>query len=187
MTAKNKIKTTLLRLLETYPADELTVKMICNEAQVSKQSLYNNYYGILAAVEDVIEDLINDAARDCRNTEKWFAGIHSVLQMFAERRNIINHLYNSKYKQDMLNAVSRCISPIIEAGILDQAHTYGVDIDDNDKAVISGLYTDVFIGLITRYLNNRMSQDPAYLVYIYRTILANSTAEAMAKIKQSVK
>ena len=185
MTAKTKIKKTLLRLLETYPADELTVKMVCLEAQVSKQSLYNNYYGILAAVEDVIEDLIYEAARDFRNTEDWFAGILSVLRMFGERRSVINHLYNSKYQKDMLNAITICISPIIEGGIVDLADTYGVDVSDTDKSIISGLYTDVFIGLITRYLNNRMSEDPVYLVYIYKTILANSTAEAMAKIKQS--
>ena len=186
MLAKDKIKTTLLRLLETHPADGLTVKMVCMEAQVSKQSLYNNYYGIVAT-EDVIEDLISEATRDFCSTENWFTGILSVLRLFSERRSVINHLYNSKYQKDMLKAITRYISPIIEAGILDRANTCGVDISDEDKSIMTGLYTDVLIGLITRYLNNKMSEDPAYLVYIYSTILADSTAEAMAKIKQSVK
>ena len=44
MTAKQKIKDTILDLLERYPADEITVKMISLESGYSKQPLYHNYY-----------------------------------------------------------------------------------------------------------------------------------------------
>ncbi len=50
---KEKIKKTLLRLLEDHSADQLTVKMVCSEAGISKQTLYNHYLNLMDALEDV--------------------------------------------------------------------------------------------------------------------------------------
>ena len=49
MNARGRIKRTIFELLKTTPADQLAVKTLVLEANISKQTLYNNFYGILDA------------------------------------------------------------------------------------------------------------------------------------------
>ena len=51
MTTKERIKTELLKLLDRYSADDLTLKLFCAESGISKQTLYNHYYCLMDAIE----------------------------------------------------------------------------------------------------------------------------------------
>lgn len=184
MASKEKIKTTLIELLEKYSADHLTVKMVCMEAKISKQTLYNNYYGILEAVEDVIGDFIEEAMKDFHRTSNWFDGIRSVLRMLSDRKAVVMHLYDSRYRQDVLAAISGSIRPVIENGIRECARDAKVEVDDHDQTIMADMYIDVFMGLISRYLDNRMTDDPDRLVYVYETMMTNRTIETLNSINE---
>ena len=62
MRARDKIKLTIIEFLKENPADQLTIKTLLMEANVSKQSLYNNFYGIQDAVCESVCDLFDEAA-----------------------------------------------------------------------------------------------------------------------------
>ena len=102
---KDRIKATILRLLEQMPADDLSVKMVVSEAKVSKQTLYNNYYGLLGAIEDMIQDLMTEAAEKSAGEDNWAEQIRAIMHMFAERKDVFIHLYFSKYRDDLMNLI----------------------------------------------------------------------------------
>ncbi len=182
MNARGRIKRTIFELLKTTPADQLAVKTLVLEANISKQTLYNNFYGILDAACEVVCDLFDEASEEYFDQENWMTGMKEALKMINEHRDIMMHLWNSKWRYDILQAIADHVYPIIVNGISECEENAGLSVSDENKKIISGLYLDIFMGLITRYMRERMEQDPEELLRIYDAILEKDTAYGLRRI-----
>ena len=152
------------------------------EANVSKQYLYNNFYGILCVVCEAVCDLFDEAAGEHFGQENWMTGMKESLRMLEENKDIMMHLWNSKWRYDILNALAEHVYPIIMNGINECEAKNNLTVSDEDKAIIAGLYQDIFMGLIKRYMHERMEQDPEELLKIYGAILEKDTAYGLRRI-----
>ena len=92
------------------------------------------------------------------------------------------HLWNSKWRYDIFRAVADHVYPIIVNGINECEAKAGLTVSDEDKTIIAGLYQDIFMGLITRYMRERMEQNPEELLKIYGSILEKDTAYGLRRI-----
>ena len=95
MTTKESIKNTLLRLLEDHSADQLTVKMVCSEAGISKQTLYNHYFSLMDALEDAFIGEIAKEMENCSTYDSWVQGFRVFLNFLYSRKKVILHIYFS--------------------------------------------------------------------------------------------
>lgn len=182
MRARDKIKRTIIKLLKENPADQLTIKTLLMEANVSKQSLYNNFYGIQDAVCESVCDLFDEAAEEYFGQEDWMTGMKEVLRMLNERRDIMMHLWNSKWRYEILNALSDHVYPIILNGLDECEERTGITVSREDKKVVAGLYQDIVMGLFMRYMRDRMEQDPEDLIGVYEAILEKDTSHGFSRI-----
>ena len=182
MRARDRIKLTLLELLKTTPADQLAVKTLVLEARISKQTLYNNFYGILDVVCEAVCDLFDEASAEYFGQENWMTGMKEALVMLDEHKDIMMRLWNSKWRYDILLALADHVYPIIMNGINECEASAGLFVSDEDKTIIAGLYQDIFVGLIMRYMRERMEQDPEELLKIYGAILEKDTAYGLRRI-----
>ena len=182
MRARDKIKRTIIKLLKENPADQLTIKTLLMEANVSKQSLYNNFYGIQDAVCESVCDLFDEAAEEYFGQEDWMTGMKEVLRMLNERRDIMMHLWNSKWRYEILNALSDHVYPIILNGLDECEERTGITVSHEDKKVVAGLYQDIVMGLFMRYMRDRMEQDPEDLIGVYEAILEKDTSHGFSRI-----
>ena len=182
MRARDKIKLTLLELLKTTPADQLAVKTLVIEANISKQTLYNNYYGILDAVCEVVCDMFDRASEKYFDQENWMNGMLEALKMLDANRDVMMHLWNSKWRYDILIAVADHVYPIIMKGINECEERNGLSVSEEDKETIAGLYQDIFMGMIKRFMREKMEQDPEELLNIYGAVLEKDTAYGLRRI-----
>ena len=182
MRARDKIKRTIIKLLKENPADQLTIKTLLMEANVSKQSLYNNFYGIQDAVCESVCDLFDEAAEEYFGQEDWMTGMKEVLRMLNERRDIMMHLWNSKWRYEILNALSDHVYPIILNGLDECEERTGITVSHEDKKVVAGLYQDIVMGLFMRYMRDRMEQGPEDLIGVYEAILEKDTSHGFSRI-----
>ena len=169
MRARDRIKLTLLELLKTTPADQLAVKTLVMETHISKQTLYNNFYGIQDAVCELVCDLFDGASEEYFGQENWMTGMKESLKMLDDHKDVMMHLWNSKWRYDILIALADHVHPIIITGI---------------NTMIAGLYQDIFMGLIKRYMRKGMEQDPEKLLTIYGAILEKDTSYGLRRISE---
>ena len=184
MRARDKIKLTIIEFLKENPADQLTIKTLLMEANVSKQSLYNNFYGIQDAVCESVCDLFDEAAEEYFGQENWMTGMKESLKMLDDHKDVMMHLWNSKWRYDILIALADHVHPIIINGINECEAQAGLTIPEEDKKMIAGLYQDIFMGLIKRYMRERMEQDPEKLLTIYGAILEKDTSYGLRRISE---
>lgn len=178
---RDKIKETLLRLLEKYPADDLSVKTVCSEACISKQTLYNNFYGILGAIEEIVGDLMEEATADYTDNHDWLDGLRAILEMIANRRNVFIHLYYSKYRDDMLKAIYMVLGPIVANGVQDCAARSDSELTEYSEKVVVGFYMDICMGVVGRFIHKKMTDNPVYVAEMYRMMLLDHDTKKVLK------
>lgn len=184
MSTKEKIKGTLVKLLEEFNADNLTVKMLLMEAQISKQTLYNNYYGIHEIVEEVITEYIGTAAARFRANYSWASAIQELLQELMLHKDVLVHLYFSKYRREMLLMIYRSLEPVVKEEVEDTAAIQGVVLSDRDIRFIVTFYMDILIGTAGRFIHRRMTDDPEYLAGRYGAMLTDNLPNSVVKIAE---
>ena len=207
--ARDKIKAAVYRLIESSPADQLAVKSVVLEADISKQTLYNNYYGLIDVINELVCGLIDEAAGGYDDPAKWMDCMLNILKMVDKHKSFMLHLYNSKYRMDTLLAIADHVYPIILAGIEHEASKEGFRIlteeaDDmrgtlpgigypvpvvrrGDLEILAALYLDILMGLIKRPLRENYPQNAEHRLKIYRAVLEQNLSNGLAKLKELYK
>lgn len=183
MQAKDRIKLTLEELLAKYPVDELSIKMLCAEADISKQTLYNNYYGILEVIRELFTDYVKSSVDGFQSNHYWMDGVQRILETLAARKAVVMHVYNSKYRYEMLRAMGNTVAPILEEGIKEVgARLDGVEFDPEAVELLKELYMDIFMGITSRYIADGMTRDPQQIARVYDLLMDKHTANALVMI-----
>lgn len=187
MRARERIKKTLIELLKDNSADMLAVKTLCIEANISKQTLYNNFYGIPDAIGEAICDIIDEKAGRYFGQNNWMTGMEKILILFEENKDVVMHLWNSKMKDEAFDAIAAQAYKIIAKGINEREKEAGIKILRQDETIMTGLYLDIFMGLIRRYMEQKMTQDPKQLIRVYGAILEKDTSYGLKRISEMYK
>jgi hypothetical protein len=187
MRARERIKKTFIELLKDNSADMLAVKTLCIEANISKQTLYNNFYGIPDAIGEAICDIIDEKAGRYFGQNKWMTGMEIILILFDENKDVVMHLWNSKLKDEAFDAISSHAYMIIARGIHECEVESGIRVPRQDEAIMAGLYLDIFMGLLRRYMEQKMTQDPKQLVRGYGAVLEKDTSFGLKRISEKYK
>jgi hypothetical protein len=184
MTTKEKIKNTILEILDKYNADDVTVKMFCLESGLSKQTLYNHYYNLMDAIDDSYKTDIEEGLKDCNTYLNWVEGFRRILMLLHDKKNAYLHIYNSSRKRELIGIIGFSGRDLVEKGIEDCAADMGITISEKDKKFMTRFYMNVFMGIIKDYLDGRMSEDPEYIAGMCDAMLGHHIRNTLDKIGQ---
>ena len=164
MQTKNLIKTTIFKLLEEYSADDLSVKMLCLESGISKQTLYNHYYSIMDVIEEAYKERCIEVVGEQDSYRNWAEVFRTMLMTLAENRNVTLHLYYSSHRDEFMDMINKCVSEFAGRAIEECSADIGVEVSEKDKQFMLDFYMYVVMGIVDSFLGSRMKDDPDYLV-----------------------
>lgn len=170
---KERIKKTLYDMLRTSSADDIKVVEFCDEAGISKQTLYNNYYGLVGVMEELVMDMMEKAAAEYEGTGNWRGQTRAIMQMLVENRDVFLHIYNSKFREDLLATVDKRVAPIVRSCVDKYIAEADVELDAFDRRIINAFYMDIYMGVARRFMRNRMADAPDYVISRYGALLKN--------------
>ena len=162
-TTKETIKKTLLRLLEEHSADQLSVKMVCIEAGISKQTLYNHYFSLMDALDEAFTGEIAKDMENCSTYDSWVEGFRVFLNFLYSRKKVILHIYYSSYRDELMSTMEKYGRKLVEKAISDCSRDFDVRVSDKDRGFMLDFYMNIFMGIIRDYLDERMEEDPEYI------------------------
>jgi len=170
---KERIKKTLYNMLVSACADDIKVVEFCKEAGISRQTLYNNFYGIVGIMEEIVLDMMEEAAADYAGTGNWRGQIRAIMQVLIDKKEFFLHIYNSKYREDLFSIITRRVEPLVRSCVEKYASEADVVLGDFDKRIIVAFYMDIYMGAARRFMRNRMVDAPDYLISRYGALLKN--------------
>lgn len=137
--------------------DKITVSDITDDCGLSRQTFYYHFDNIFGMIRWIYT---NNSDKDLRSTSgpvTWQEGVYSILKYSLQEKEMITGAYNSKYRGDLMRyymeASHRFIGQVIaerEAGAM----------EPGDKSFLVASYSYAFVGIISQWISNGMTEDP---------------------------
>ena len=106
--ARDKFLGALLKLMDTKPYSEISIKEICSFAGLSRRTFYNNF----TQKNDLLDHLAEDLVLGFHVTDDY-SGIHHIFSYWYELRNIVSLLIENNLWDDISRRISQIYTPLL--------------------------------------------------------------------------
>lgn len=109
---KKAFESSLAELSKEYPLNKVTVKLLCEKAQLSRNAFYFHYSDIndlVRDIEDTIVEEILDYLEDFRKLgfpDNMLATIEALIELFDEKRENVLMLFDKSYSVSFTRRLS---------------------------------------------------------------------------------
>lgn len=113
---KKAFEISLVELAKEMPVNKISVKQICEKAQLSRNAFYFHYSDINALITDIEDGIIDDIVsmfehiKNVGFPENVLTNIQDLTQYFYERRDTTLFLFTSSYANNFKNRMNCAFS-----------------------------------------------------------------------------
>lgn len=113
---KKAFETSLTELAKEYPFNKITVKMLCDHAELSRNAFYFHYKDINDLLRSIEDDVVNEIVSLLEMIEKVdfpenvYVSVESLINIFDERRATVLMLFDKNYSVSFTTKVSKIYS-----------------------------------------------------------------------------
>ena len=93
---KRAIMLSLLKLLKQKSVDKVTVKDICDECEINRNTFYYYYKDIYDLLEDVVSTESKKVIEEDGNSKTFYDECVRAFDVMMKYKNALLHIYNSR-------------------------------------------------------------------------------------------
>lgn len=175
---KKAIIEAFLRLLETRSIEKVTVKDIVEECGVNRKTFYYYFQDIYDLTEYVFRVSLEGYAEKSGGEENIEKLVKDFFDEVYGNRRIIMHVFNSSDRAVFEGYVYSVFNSLLLGSIKER--TAGKNITDEEIELISEMYSTIFVGALSRWLQSGMKHDVTEKISLSCTLI-KGTLELMIK------
>ena len=170
---KKAFENSLTELSKQYPFNKITVKMICDNSELSRNAFYFHYKDINDLLRSIEDDVIEEIVALLEQMDKIdfpenvYASVESLINIFDERRDTVLMLFDKNYSVSFTTKVSRVYS--------DFNFKYFCRYHTSDKKVKYDFFymflSSGFYGIIRHWLENPDLMTKSELIDLTYTLI----------------
>lgn len=113
---KKAFENSLTDLAKHHPFNKITVKMLCDHAQLSRNAFYFHYKDINDLLRSIEDDIVSEVVDLLEVIEKIgfpenvHASVEALINLFDERRNTVLMLFDKSYSVSFTSRISKVYS-----------------------------------------------------------------------------
>lgn len=113
---KNTFINSLAALSKEYPLNKITVKLLCEHSELSRNSFYFHYQDINDLIRDAENQIIKQVTSNFEVFEEMgfpdnvYSTIDSIVNIFDEKRDIVLMLLDKSYSDSFLSRLYKLFS-----------------------------------------------------------------------------
>ena len=153
---KKAFENALVELSKEYPSNKITVKMLCEKAELSRNAFYFHYADIVDLIKSMEDSLaaeaesLLDSLRDIGFPKNVYATVEGLINLFDENKDTCSMLFDKSFSESFTHRMSKLFC--------DFNYQYFVDYHGESKKVrFEFFYTFIssgFYGLLSHWLDN---------------------------------
>lgn len=170
---KKAFENSLTELSKQFPFNKITVKMLCDKAELSRNAFYFHYKDINDLLRSIEEDVVEEIVALLKTIEQVdfpenvFVSVESLINIFDERRDTVLMLFDKNYSVSFTTKVSKIYS--------DFNYRYFCRFHSNDKKIKYDFFymflSSGFYGIIRHWLENPGLMTKEELVKLTYTLI----------------
>lgn len=170
---KKAFENSLTELSKQFPFNKITVKMLCDKAELSRNAFYFHYKDINDLLRSIEDDVVNEIVSLLEMIEKIdfpenvYVSVESLINIFDERRDTVLMLFDKNYSVSFTTKVSKIYS--------DFNFKYFCRYHNNDKKIKYDFFymflSSGFYGIIRYWLENPGLMTKEELIQLTYTLI----------------
>lgn len=166
---KKVIREEFLQILQTKELAKITVKEICEAADINRGTFYKYYtdpYDLFQKIEsDLLEDIMGNIKIQEKELDSWLV---NILVILSENKDASNIILSSKNESRLIGSMLSRVKP-------EALENFALIFDDTSPDKLDLYFTyfvDGTIGLIEHWLKNYSYIEPKEIASMIMTILS---------------
>lgn len=176
---KKAIMEAFVELLNDAPFDKITVVDISEKCGINRNTFYYYYADVYALIDELFRSETQKIIDENGIFDSWQEAFLQATQFARKNKRAIYHIYNS-IKRDQLETY---LYDVTLTNVLSFVRKQAEDLDvrEEDIYALSGFYTAALVGLVTKWLNCGMKQDPVSYIDHIGSLLDGNIRYTLAK------
>lgn len=166
------------KLLADMPLHKISVKAICLEAHINRQTFYYYY-------RDIIDLIVLETGKEIyaeieggRSYDNWNYGFLQTLRYMKRNNTKIQHIYHSTYWNEIDVHFNNFNKTIIRHIVLECSRMRNLTLKDKDKQFIINVYNMIFHGVFIEYIESNMEESPEEILSKLKKIISGEIMKA---------
>lgn len=158
--AKIAIINSFKDLLNKQSMDKVTVKNICENCGVNRQTFYYYFTDIIDIFKSIISEEISAEISQNRTYDTWGGGFLATMNYFEKNSKMILHIYHSSYWDEANTYFTSFSNKLLTAVVKECENKMEVKLQEKDEIFIVNFYRHVFNGLMIDWVSEGMEESP---------------------------
>lgn len=176
---RKAIMQTFLHILKNKPLDRITVKDICEQCEINRNTFYYYFRDIYDVLEAIFEDevrLVMDEAKAGMTFHDAYARAASII---LNNREAIIHIYASENGRLLRTYLDAVVTQVVRRFVLEKAEGYS--LSESDVAFITAFYSNGIVGSTIKWIERGSMMNGAP-----ESIAANSTGMSKSQYNRDI-
>lgn len=178
--AKIAIIDSFKELLNKQSMDKITVKEICENCSVNRQTFYYYYTDIMNVFKLIIFDELSKEIAENRTLDTWGGGFLATMNYLKRNSKMILHIYHSSYWPEAENYSTNLSNKLLCDVVEECVEKMGVELQDKDQIFIVNFYRHVFNGLMIDWVSEGMEESPQIMLRKLLLMITGSIPRSIA-------
>ena len=150
---EEKILEAAIKLLEEKNLDKISVKDICDECGINRNTFYYHYADIYAVLDAMLENASSVMKKEAEG-EDILTDYEKRVAFISANKKAVMHIYQSKQRETISSYIHRLSHDFVSEYVYKAAE--GKKVSENDMIFICSFYECALEGLIYRWLESDM-------------------------------
>jgi probable dihydroxyacetone kinase regulator len=182
--AKVEIIESFKYLLNKKSIDKLTVKAICEECGVNRQTFYNHFTDIMDVFKFIFFQELSLEIAQNRTFETWSSGFLATMNYLKKNSKMILNVYNSSYRCEFNTYITNHSIRLLEDVVDECVEKTAVKLKNEDYHFIVNFYRHVFNGLIIDWVSEGMEEEPDIILKRLLTMITGSIPRSVTAFEK---
>lgn len=178
---KKAIRASFIRLLGQMPLSQISVRRICEDCGVNRNSFYYHYHDIPALIEEIVRENTESVIEKYPTVNSLDDCLSDVFCFLIAHKKEIYHIYNS-VNREIYDRYLMQLSDYIIRSYLTVVFS-GVEIPEKDRETVIRFFKCEIFGLSFDWIMNGMREDAVKDIFRITGVCRGLSDDLIARIR----
>ena len=156
LVTKNALAISLKSLMEKYPINKISVKMVTDKCGVTRHTFYNHFHDVYELLAWIFENEVIDELDEYCSLSNWKKGIFIVLKYTLDNKIICSNTCNSLGREHLEMFLTKTFNKVLSGVISDI--TKDMKVDEKIKQEVSEFFSYAISGEFLHWINSGLKE-----------------------------
>ena len=168
-------------LLSEKPVNKITISDITEKCDINRQTFYYHFHDIIDLTEWICEAAANKALKENKTYDTWQEGFLSIFALIKKDQDLVINIFRYAPKGYIYNYLYKLTYGLIYDVLAEKSK--GMTVRKEDISFIVDFYKYSFVGIVAKWIENGMKEDPKVIVDRIDMIMTGSFEHTLSNIR----